>query len=249
MLKKAAAFFCAVLIAVFAAAETLEQRFPPPQGFTRVEAEPGSFAAYLRSLPLKPAGSYVKYYDGLEKYNPGVYAAVVDMPISPKDLQQCADAVMRLRGEYLFAQKRFDEIKFDFVSDGKPRYFKDYAKGDYSYAKFLKYMDYVFEFANTTSLYKQLNAVADFNDMKPGDVFVQTPNGARRYGHAEIVVDAAVSEDGKKVYMLAQSYMPAQETQILQNPLNKKLSPWYELKDGAVNTPEWVFYPQDLRRF
>jgi len=246
MLKKAAAFFCAVLIAVFAAAETLEQRFPPPQGFTRVEAEPGSFAAYLRSLPLKPAGSYVKYYDGLEKYNPGVYAAVVDMPISPKDLQQCADAVMRLRGEYLFAQKRFDEIKFNFTSDNKPRYFKDYAKGDYSYAEFLKYMGYVFAYANTASLYKELNPVTDFKDMRPGDVFVQTK---KPYGHAEIVVDVAQSTEGKKVYMLAQSYMPAQETQILQNPKDKNLSPWYELKDGAVNTPEWVFYPEDLRRF
>ena len=246
MFKKAAAVFCLICAAYYAAADTPEQRFAPPPGFTRVEAAPDSFAAYLRSLPLKPAGSYVKYYNGLEKENRGVYAAVVDMPISPKDLQQCADAVMRLRGEYLFSQKKFDEIKFNFTSDNKPRYFKDYAKGDYSYAKFLKYMDYVFAFANTASLYKELNPVTDFQDMQPGDVFVQT---RKPYGHAEIVVDVAVNDEGKKVYMLAQSYMPAQETQILQNPKDKKLSPWYELKDGAINTPEWTFYPEDLRRF
>ena len=245
-MKKFFAVLCFILAAVFAAADTLEERFPPPDGYARAAAEQNSFAAYLRALPLKPAGSYVKYYDGTEKYTPGVYAAVVDMPISPKDLQQCADAVMRLRGEYLYAQKRYGEIKFNFVYDGKPRYFKDYAAGDYSYKKFLKYMDYVFAYANTASLYKELKPVADFNDMRPGDVFVRTGG---KYGHAEIVVDVAVNSDGKKVYMLAQSYMPAQETQILQNPLSKKLSPWYELKDGVITTPEWVFYPKDLRRF
>jgi len=247
MLKKSAAVFIFLFLALLAAADTLEQRFPPPAGFTRTAAASDSFAAYLRSLPLKPEGSYVKYYDGTYKYTPGVYIAVVDMPISPRDLQQCADAVMRLRGEYLYAQKKFDEIKFNFVSDNKPREFKDYAKGDYSYAKFLKYMDWVFAYANTASLYKELKPVKNFEDMQPGDVFVQTKGF--RYGHAEIVVDTAVSADGQKVYMLAQSYMPAQETQILQNPLNKKLSPWYEVKDGPINTPEWVFYPHDLRRF
>jgi hypothetical protein len=29
--------------------------------------------------------------------------------------------------------------------------------------------------------------------------------------------------------MLSQSYMPAQELQILQNPSSKELSPWYAL--------------------
>ncbi|MDR0291720.1 MAG: DUF4846 domain-containing protein [Elusimicrobium sp.] len=249
MFKKYAAVLSLIFIAQAAAADTLEQRFPPPAGYARAAVAPDSFAAYLRNLPLKPAGSYVKYYDGTEKYAPGVYAAVVDMPISPKDLQQCADAVMRLRGEWLFKQKKFDEIKFNFVSDNKPRYFKDYANRDYSYAKFLKYMDWVFAYANTTSLYNELKPVENFKDMRAGDVFVQTSGGLLRYGHAETVVDVAVNAEGKKVYMLAQSYMPAQETQILQNPLYKKISPWYELKDGAVNTPEWVFYPKDLRRF
>ncbi len=36
-------------------------------------------------------------------------------------------------------------------------------------------------------------------------------------------------ETRKKVYLLAQSYMPAQQIHILVNPANSLLSPWYEL--------------------
>jgi hypothetical protein len=51
------------------------------------------------------------------------------------------------------------------------------------------------------------------------------------------------------MYMLAQSYMPAQETQILINPNDESLSPWYPLKDGEIKTPEWTFMSGDLRCF
>ena len=77
-----------------------------PGGFERVVAPAHSFAYYLRSLPLKPHGSKVKFYNGSTKNNYGVYDAVVDMDIGTEDLQQCADAIMRLRGEYLFKQNR-----------------------------------------------------------------------------------------------------------------------------------------------
>jgi hypothetical protein len=59
----------------------------------------------------------------------------------------------------------------------------------------------------------------------------------------------AESESGKKLYLLAQSYMPAQEIQILINRNNRLISPWYELKEGDIFTPEWTFEPSDLRRF
>jgi len=50
-------------------------------------------------------GTTVKYYDGSTKINRNVYCSVIDQDIDPVDLQQCADAVMRLRGEYLLKQK------------------------------------------------------------------------------------------------------------------------------------------------
>ena len=42
--------------------------------------------------------------------------------------------------------------------------------------------------------------------------------------------------------MIAQSYMPAQETQILKNKNDDKLSPWYSANiEDKLYTPEWTF--------
>ena len=87
-------------------------RIVPPQGFIRKEAN--GFGDYLRNLPLKPIGTKVKLYDGsLKGWQGGAYA-VVDMEIGTSDLQQCADAVMRLRAEYLWHEKKYEEIHFNF---------------------------------------------------------------------------------------------------------------------------------------
>jgi hypothetical protein len=226
--------------------KTIQERFNTPKNYTRIPLEATHFGTYLRNLPLKTFNSTVKYFDGREKYNNNVYISVVDMEIGTRDLQQCADAVMRLRGEYLFAQKRLNDIHFNFLSDGKPRYFKKYANGDHSYKKFRKYMNYIFAYANTASLRKELSKVTDIQDIQVGDVFIQQGNP---FGHAVIVVDVAKNEQNEKIFMLAQSYMPAQETQILVNPQNSKLSPWYKAKKGTLHTPEWTFESTDLRRF
>jgi hypothetical protein len=200
----------------------------------------------LRELPLKSHGSKVKYFDGRSKMKENVYYAVVDQDIDPVDLQQCADAVMRLRGEFLFEQKKYDQIHFNFVSDNKPRYFKEYAKGDHSYKKFRAYMRYVFSYANTGSLKNELQKIEKFDDIEPGDVLIQSGSP---YGHAVIVVDVAKNSEGKKIFLLAQSYMPAQETQILINPVDPKLSPWFAADNEIIQTPEWRFQQSDLRRF
>ena len=41
-------------------AATIAQRFAPPPGYRRVDVRPGTFAAWLRGLPLKPAGTAVR---------------------------------------------------------------------------------------------------------------------------------------------------------------------------------------------
>jgi hypothetical protein len=113
-------------------------------GFSRVVVDSASFGTYLRRLPLKPTGSAVRYFDGKQKANPNVYLAVVAMEIGKRDLQQCADAVMRLKAEYHYARKEYGKIHFNFLSDGKPHSFISYAKGDHSHPKFTKYLDYIF---------------------------------------------------------------------------------------------------------
>ncbi len=239
-------------------------RFKTPAGYERVSAKSSSFAQYLQNLPLKPHGTPVKYYTGETKNRPGVYCAVVDMEIGDRDLQQCADAVMRLRAEHLYQRKQYTDIHFRFTN-GDNALYTQYAEGyraavkgnkitwnktapkDYSYATFRKYMDLVFTYAGTLSLSKELTSVNSLKDLQIGDVFIKGGSP----GHAVIVVDMAQHpKTGEKLFLLAQSYMPAQETQILLNPNNTELSPWYSVNfEGQLITPEWTFDKSQLKRF
>jgi hypothetical protein len=111
---------------------------------------------------------------------------------------------------------------------------------------FRKYLDTVFAYAGTASLAREMVSVR-LADMQIGDVFIQGGSP----GHCVIVVDMAQNpETGEKIFMLAQSYMPAQDIHILKNPGNAALSPWYSVDFGEVlNTPEWTFQKGDLKRF
>lgn len=248
------------------AQETIATRISPPSGYVREACADETFAGYLRNLPLLPKGSKVLLYNGREKPNQSAAFAVIDMEIGNRDLQQCADAVMRLRAEYLWKQKRYGEIKFNFTN-GFPASYKKWAEGerirvngnqvqwyasgkgaDYSYKTFRNYLDRVFMYAGTASLSKELKTVP-YHSLQAGDVFIKGGSP----GHAVIVVDVAVHPvTKKKVFLLAQSYMPAQQIHILVNPANRSLSPWYELGDGTARylyTPEWTFDKSDLKRF
>ncbi|MFK7969069.1 MAG: DUF4846 domain-containing protein [Bacteroidia bacterium] len=226
--------------------DTVEQVEAAPNIEAISISDSSEYALFLKNLPLKPAGSQVLLYNGQPKPNQDVHVAVIDMELSKRDLQQCADAVMRLRGEFLFAQKRFNDIHFNFLSDGKPRYFLKHSNGDTSYKAFRKYMDWIFTYANTRSLHNELKKVA-LADIQAGDVFIVT---GRPYGHAVTVMEVG-TQGNRTVFKLAQSYMPAQETHILKNPLHPENGGWYFLDeiDSDLYTPEWTFPADALRRF
>ncbi len=242
---------------------TIATRILPPEGYKRRYYNPGTFEYYLIHLKLKPQGTKVKYYNGEEKPGEGIYIAVVDMDIGHRNLQQCADAVMRLRGEYLYKTGLYNKIHFNFtngfrvdyrkwqqgyrvaVNGNKTHWVKSAAPSG-SYTTFRKYMDIVFAYAGTLSLSKELVSVP-LKDIKPGDVFIHGGSP----GHAAIVVDVAVDDKHHKVFLLAQSYMPAQDIQILINPNNADISPWYAVNEigNILVTPEYTFKRTELKRF
>jgi hypothetical protein len=226
-------------------ASTIKTRYLAPVNYSRSVHTKNSFAYYLENLSLKPFSTEVKYFNGNTKTKGNVYSSVIDQEISSKDLQQCADACMRLRGEYLFHTKQYDKIHFNFLSDGKPRFYNQYTKDVKQYANFLKYMDWIFAYANTGSLYNELSTIAP-KDIQIGDVIIQKK---QPYGHAIMVVDMVIDNKGSKKILLSQSYMPAQETQILVNP--KDGTPWFDIpKEGeSFQTPEWTFETFKVGRF
>ncbi len=242
---------------------TLQSRILPPKGFVRVSIPELSFEQHLRKLPLKPHQSKALFYNGKVKSNPGIYIAVADLKIGNKDLHQCADAIIRLRAEYLWERKRFEEIHFNFTNgfrvdyqewmlgkrvkvNGNNAYWTNTGTASNTYDDLWRYLETVFTYAGTLSLSKELRPVS-ISQIQIGDIFIQGGSP----GHAVIVVDMAVNKQThEKVFMLAQSYMPAQEIQILQNPKDEDLSPWYSVEFGEqLVTPEWVFRKSDLKRF
>ncbi len=244
--------------------QTIRQRIPPPRGFERVPTEPGSFAEWLITLPLKPEGSPVMLWDGRKKPNQNAHHAVIALDVGDRDLQQCADAIIRLRAEYLWAVKHYSDIHFNFTSGDRADYEKwsegyrprvsnndvtwvKSAAPDKSYDGFRKYLDTLFQYAGTASLSAELVSVPQVERMAIGDVFIR----GGFPGHAVIVVDMVQSRDEKKrLFLLAQSYMPAQDIHVLSNPTDSNLSPWYELEFGdELVTPEYTFLRSELKRF
>jgi hypothetical protein len=228
----------------------------------REPAAAGSFAEWLRALPLKPGRPDVRLFDGRLKGNQAAHHAVLDIDTGARDLQQCADAVMRLRAEYLYARGAFDAVRFD-VTAGPPASLSGWFAGDRaverrsavswvrtaapdrSYPSFRRFLDTVFNYAGSASLARQLRAVPDGRRLRAGDVFIR----GGFPGHAVIVLDTARHPDGRRAFLLAQSYMPAQEIHVLRNP-SRADGPWYDLDFGPeLRTPEWTFAAGELRRF
>ena len=243
--------------------KTIHDRILTPGGYERVPVEENSFAYYLRHLRLKPHGSDVRFYNGQIKAN-RVHVAVIDMDAGVTDLQQCADAIIRLRAEYLYHRKLYGLIHFNFtngfradfakwvngyrieVKDNQAKWIWTKDSSD-DYAAFRQYLDVIFTYAGTFSLSQEMVRTG-WQDIQPGDVLIR--GGAP--GHAVIVVDVAANpSNGKKIFLLAQSFMPAQEIHVLKNPSDPALNPWYEVNPSAeqIKTPEWDFYTDELRRF
>jgi hypothetical protein len=238
-------------------------RIAPPAGFRREAAGPGSYAHWLRHLPLRPAGTPVRSYRGrviLRGDHPAL-AAVVDLDVGRRDRQQCADTIIRLRGEYLFARGQADRARFRWAG-GKRFGYAQWARGlrprrqkgrwgfvklappSRGYRSFRRYLEYLFIWTGTVHLLEEPRP----RRLRTGDFFVQP--GSPGPGHAVMVLDTAVDDRGRRVALLGQGFMPAQDLHVLR-PLRGK-SPWFQIDkgDAEVRTPFWAaFRRSDLRRF
>lgn len=250
-------------VLIDSSALNIEGRFPALPGYSRKGADSNSFTHYLRNMKLFPIDHEVRYFDGHIKRADGVYCSVVDLPIGDRDRHQCADAVMNVRAHYLYSIGQYDQIHFNFVSGFNARY-SEWRKGkrikingnnvswyqtdneSKSYDSFLDYLQKVYSYASTLSLEKELTPVST-DDILPGDVFILGGSP----GHAILVLDVIESETtSERLFLLGQSYMPAQELQILINPQDQEMSPWYSNKElKKLITPQWDFEEGHLRRF
>ncbi len=243
---------------------TIITRFSPPKGFKWVIEQPGTFAQFLNYFPLHPATLPVRDYKGVPIDRQNNHAALLKIDVGDKDLQQCADAWMRLYAEYLWSQKRYDEIGFEFTSGQffswddfkngvrtkevkKKVSFINTGKVDDSYQSFREYLNVIFRYAGTISLDRESRPVLQNSQIKTGDFLIKPGSP----GHSVIIVGVASNLAGKRLYLLAESFMPAQDIHILVNHKNPVLSPWYELDVNASETvtAKYVFKPTAIKRF
>lgn len=230
---------------------SLRAAVAPPPGFTRVAAPEGSFAAFLRELPLRPEHTPVRAYtkDVLREADDPRIEAVVELDVSPTDIQQCADSVIRLHAEWLWSAGKREAIGYHFLSgdfatwphyragerpivDGNRVRLQNGASPKDDRATFRKYLDMVFNYASTISLAGKSSRLVAKEELQAGDFFV-LPGGP---GHAILILDVASDDRGHKVALLGQGYMPAQDFQVLATSAG---SPWFSLDGDEVDTPFW----------
>jgi len=239
---------------------TLEKRIDVPEGYERVDVPEKSFADFLRSYNMKEDGSPVLLYDGSEKGNQDAHVAVFDLPVENYDLQQCADSVMRMYAEYYWHNSQHDKIAFCFtngflceyskwkegyrvVVDSNGARWKKSTSYDESYETFVKYLKIVFSYAGTQSMEKLESEMIPLSQLGIGDVILKGGSP----GHVVMVVDMCRNDYGKKAFLLAQGYMPAQEFHVVKNPAHDN-DPWYyeEEFDFPLQTAEYTFGDEDM---
>ncbi|WP_241507294.1 DUF4846 domain-containing protein [Aquimarina sediminis] len=237
-----------------AVGDSVSTRVLVPEGFSRVKYKENSFQEYLRNYKLKPYGSKIINYDNSEYFAQDWHDAILEVPVPANGLQQCADALMRMRSEYLWEHNRKDKIGFNFTS-GHYCSWKKYAEGyrpkikgnkvtfhktaspDNSKRNFYKYLNLIYTYAGTSSMFSELKKVS-VKDLRIGDMLVK-PGFP---GHIEIIIDEVVNNTGDKMFLLAQGNTPAQNVCLLKNFEDTSISPWYKFDETQpVYTPSYYF--------
>lgn len=219
---------------------------------------PDSWPSFLQHLPAE--NKPILDYKGNQIANQEKHFAILTYDVGTTDLQQCADALIRLRSEYLFSQKKYAQIGFhfnsgiyyrltDYLSGIRPIFRKEQqifaqtsAASELSHASLRKWLDIVFTYANTVSLCKELKKA---DGLQTGTVIIFPGNP----GHCCIIIDEAITDKQDTVYKLAEGYMPAQSIYVLSNPYEPEWNPWYHLGKGEINTVSCSFRSYYLKKF
>lgn len=236
--------------------DTIAGRFDPPEGYSRVFTQEGSFSAFLRQYPLAEEGAKVRLYNGETRADAGA-AAVLNITLSSKNHEGPAGAMARLLAEYQYSAARYSAVRFtlgaqfdfsfDIYSEGKK------LKVDGNSVKwesggnegvdsenFTAYLNTLFRYISVDSLKKDLTHIEDpdTDEIQPGDIFIGKDGDGKPI--CAMVADIAVNDvSGEKVMLLIEGGAPAQQAHIMENGANTALSPWYSCSfEMKFSTPD-----------
>lgn len=242
---------------------TVKDRVIIPEGFKRGLLQEGSFQKYILDYKLKPYGAKVINYDGNLYFNQIGHYGILDIPVPENGLQQCADALIRIRSEYLWDNNRKDEIGFNFTS-GHYCSWKKYAEGyrpkingnkvsfhkmaykNHSKTNFYKYLNLIFTYSGTISLFQELDKVNSIDELQIGDMLIVGGSP----GHVVMIADVIVNDNGERRFLLFQGNTPAQSVHLLKNLEEPSISPWHKLElNSEINIPDYTFASSKFVRF
>lgn len=218
---------------------------PAPRGYERISGDDANYSEFMRSIPLREGDRKVHFFkDGtIAPVSTAIAYAVVDIPLLSNN-EQCADACMHMRSEYLYRTGQYGRIRFSDNNGVVLSYL-----GGRSRSAFESYMRSVYCVANTSSLVRELPS-RNLKDIQPGDIFVYKVRPGRKYGHAVMVMDVVENpKTGKRMALLAEGCTPAVEIHVLRN--GSRHSPWFAIDPDAETFRLSVFtlHKDELRRF
>ncbi|APY07847.1 hypothetical protein BWZ20_05840 [Winogradskyella sp. J14-2] len=241
---------------------TIKTRVNISEGYKRVAYPKSSFEEYLRNYKLKAFGSKIINYYKTEYFWQRGHIGILEVPVPKNGLQQCADALIRIRSEYLWDNNRKDEIGFNFTSghycswtkyaegyrpkiSGNKVSFHKTARANHSKENFYNYLNLIYTYSGTLSLYNELKSIKS-KDLKIGDMLIKGGSP----GHIVMLCDEAINNKGEKLFLLFQGNTPAQSVHLVKNLEDKSISPWYRLKDNCkINVSNYTFQNSEYVRF
>lgn len=220
---------------------TIQNTISAPDGYQRMGSPSGSFSNWIQNLPLKSDLIIMDYRE--QNNQSGFYNlfGVVKMPLMFKsDLEQCADFAMRFWAEYHKETGKLDNL-FLFDYSGKK---KNYKNSGQTYTAFLKT---AFANTNSHSLKKGCKSVLP-DELMPGDLFVQNERGG--VGHVSVIMDICQAADGRRLFLVGYSFMPAQEFHIEKATDEYGVEGWFTLEGYKQYLMDHLDYGEPvLRRF
>ena len=238
---------------------TLESRITPPEGYSRAAVESGSFAEYLRKYPLHPDKILLPVFDGntLNTDSPAIF----DISLGDEGYQQCADSIIRLYSDYFYENQQLDKISFEF-SNGDVCDYNRWRKGkrmlafgdfsceipaafpDDSEQGYRNYLKSVMNYAGTLSLLNESKQISP-DEIRIGDIICDET-------HVVLIVDEAVNENGEKVYLIGQSFIPAVCFHIVTTTNGDVTTPWFtqeQLQQDSFRIDSFGFSKNNIRRW
>ncbi len=226
----------------------LYKQIPTPPGFKRIPVNRGTYARWLRGLPLYPSNTAVRDYQGRIRVQVSdtTLAAIVYYDIQGKKLEQCMDIIQRLWAEYLWSNTRANELSF-IMPGGQSLAWNKWAAGfrptfngvnislhltaraDSSKEAFEDYLWLIFYHSFTQTAYVGYPSIR-FEDLKIGDFIVKKG----RRGHAVLVVDLAINDNNELMGLIGHGDTPARNFYIINYRENQ---PWFPLSASQKYIP------------